>query len=104
MREPYQRIALASALGLLAVFVLGCGLGASAMRSPRWACPSPEPRPWGQAGPVKARLPLPTATPGGPQEYENVYYAEWEQEYPDLGPPFPSPTPYAVVGTSYTFG
>jgi cell wall-associated NlpC family hydrolase len=42
-------------------------------------------------------------------------YAEWEREYgtggsllagqpPFDGPPFPSPTPYAIVGTSYALG
>ena len=33
-----------------------------------------------------------------------MYYEEWEQEYPDLGPLFPSPTPYTVVGTNYILG
>ncbi|MFN8567037.1 MAG: hypothetical protein U0Z44_05825 [Kouleothrix sp.] len=46
--------------------------------------------------------------PQGPLEYDHepVYYAEWEQEYGSQfsGPPFPSPTPYALVGTSYLFG
>jgi cell wall-associated NlpC family hydrolase len=37
---------------------------------------------------------------------ENVYYEVWEQEYGSLAsaPPYPSPTPYAMVGTSYVFG
>jgi cell wall-associated NlpC family hydrolase len=52
--------------------------------------------------------PLPTLEPGGPIEYEEevVYYEAWEQEYGDLagGPPYPTPTPYAIVGTSYVFG
>src|SRR5581483_8830724 len=92
---------------LLGVFglTIGCGAGGlSVAGAPRWACPSPLPRPWGEAGPIKAQIPLPTAVPSGPQEYETTYYQEWEQEYPDQGPPFPSPTPYAVVGTNYTFG
>ncbi len=92
---------------LLGVFglTIGCGAGGlSTASAPRWACPSPMPKPWGEAGPVKAQLPLPTAVPSGPQEYETTYYQEWEQEYPDQGPPFPSPTPYAVVGSNYTFG
>jgi cell wall-associated NlpC family hydrolase len=56
------------------------------------------------AGPIKEQIALPTAIPVGPQEYQDVYYEQWEQEYPDLGPPFPSPTPYTVVGTNYILG
>jgi cell wall-associated NlpC family hydrolase len=34
-----------------------------------------------------------------------VYYEQWEQEYGDLGgPPFPGPTPYVVVGTTFSMG
>jgi cell wall-associated NlpC family hydrolase len=79
--------------------------GLNANRPPRWACPSPTPLPWGASGPVKERIAQPTAVPSGPQEYENVYYAEWEREYAALGgPPFPSPTPYSVVGLNYVLG
>ena len=35
---------------------------------------------------------------------QTTYYEIWEQEYAVGGPPFPSPTPYALVGTSFTFG
>jgi cell wall-associated NlpC family hydrolase len=49
------------------------------------------------------------------QEYEDTYYEQWEREYgssgtllgggPALsGPPFPSPTPYALVGTTFVLG
>ncbi len=99
-----RRVCCLFLLGLLGL-TIGCGAGGlSTASAPRWACPSPMPKPWGADGPIKAQVPLPTAIPSGPQEYENVYYEEWEQEYPNLGPPFPSPTPYAVVGTNYTFG
>jgi cell wall-associated NlpC family hydrolase len=86
--------------------ILACGSGGVvATRGPRWACPSPTPLPYGEAGPIKEIIthtrPI---TEGGDWE-EIIYYAEWEQEYPDAGgPPFPSPTPYALVGTSYIFG
>ena len=53
--------------------------------------------------------------PSGPQEYQNVYYAEWEREYgvggsllggqdPPFGAPFPAPTPYSITGLNYTLG
>lgn len=45
-----------------------------------------------------------TITEGGDWE-EYLFWEQWEQEYSDAGgPPFPSPTPYARVGTSYTLG
>ena len=50
----------------------------------------------------------PTTIPTGPVTYttETIYYAIWEQEYGALasGPPYPSPTPYALIGTNYVFG
>jgi cell wall-associated NlpC family hydrolase len=102
---PNKPITVGVLLLCLLGLTLGCGVGGlAATSSPRWACPSPTPRPFGPDGPVKAQQPLPTAEPVGPQEYAPVYYEEWEQEYPDQGPPFPSPTPYALLGTSYTFG
>ncbi len=100
-----HRLLASMALLLLLVFVVSCGVGGLATTSaPRWACPSPTPKPWGAAGPIKEQIALPTAIPAGPQEYQDVYYQEWAQEYPDLGPVFPSPTPYAVVGTNYILG
>lgn len=91
---------------LLALPMLACGgLSATTSRSPRWACPSPTPLPYGIDGPVKEQIALPTMTPTGPQEYQTTYYDIWEQEYGDLGgPPFPAPTPYGLLGTSYVFG
>lgn len=77
--------------------------------TPSWACPSPTPLAFGAVGPVKEviRRARPTIIPTGPVTYneEPVYFMEWEQEYGDLGgPPFPSPTPYVLVGTTYTLG
>ena len=90
----------------LATLLIACGVGGlTAAHPPRWACPSPTPKPWGARGPIKDRIELPTAEPSGPQEYKKVYYDEWEQEYGDLGgPPFPSPTPYSVTGLNYALG
>ena len=95
-------VALVGLAGLL----LACGVGGLiAGQPPRWACPSPTPLPWGSRGPVKHRIALPTETPFGSQDYKNVYFAEWEQEYAMLGgPPFPSPTPYSITGLNYTLG
>jgi hypothetical protein len=94
LHAPRHRILAGIALVLLLAVSVSCGVGGLAMSSaPRWACPSPTPKPWGAAGPVKLQIALPTAIPVGPQSYQDVYYEEWEQEYPDLGPPFPSPTP-----------
>lgn len=104
-RRTSARVAAIVALVAVLALTLGCGVAGLATGSgPRWACPSPTPVPWGTAGPVKAQVALPTTVPAGPQEYEEVYYDEWEQEYPNQGPPFPSPTPYALVGSSYVFG
>src|SRR5262245_10305260 len=105
-RQRAAKMLIVIALFGLASLAIACGVGGLAVgRPPRWACPSPTPRPWGPVGPIKDRILLPTAVPSGPQEYENVYYAEWEQEYPTLGgPPFPSPTPYGLTGLNYTLG
>jgi cell wall-associated NlpC family hydrolase len=105
LQSSQNRILAGIALLLLLAFSVSCGVsGLATNNPPRWACPSPTPKPWGEAGPVKEQIALPTAIPVGPQEYQDVYYAEWEQEYPDLGPVFPSPTPYTVVGTNYILG
>jgi cell wall-associated NlpC family hydrolase len=90
-------------LGILPL--LACTTGVAITRAPRWACPSPTPLPWGLDGPVKEVIrhtrPI---TDGGDWE-EEIFFEQWEQEYADLGgPPFPSPTPYALVGSSYVFG
>jgi cell wall-associated NlpC family hydrolase len=105
LQSSQYRILAGIALVLVFAVSVSCGVSGLATNSaPRWACPSPTPKPWGEAGPIKEQIALPTAIPAGPQEYQDVYYEEWEQEYPDLGPAFPSPTPYTVVGTNYILG
>ena len=54
---------------------------------PRWACPSPTPRPTT----IKEEIPRPTTTPGIDPGSDIVYYQVWEQEY---GLPPMTPTPY----------
>jgi cell wall-associated NlpC family hydrolase len=63
------------------------------------------PRPYGPDGPVKEVIHHTRPITEGGDWDELLYYEIWEQEYGALGgPPFPSPTPYALVGTNYTFG
>lgn len=93
------------ALLLAGPLLLACTTGVAITRGPRWACPSPTPRLWGTAGPVKEVIRHTRPISEGGDWDEEIFYAEWEQEYPDAGgPPFPSPTPYALVGSSYVFG
>ncbi len=92
---------------LLTLLVLGCGAAGvlETAGAPRWACPSPTPLPWGTAGPVKEVITHTRPITDGGDWDELIYYAEWEREYPNAGgPPFPSPTPYARVGTNYILG
>jgi|GEM_PF-1007374 len=94
-------------LGLLGLFVLGCGAAGmlETAGAPRWACPSPTPLPWGTTGPVKTVITHTRPISEGGDWEEYFYYDQWEQEYPGAaGPPFPSPTPYARVGGNYTLG
>lgn len=90
-------------------FILACATsGVVATRPPRWACPSPTPLPWGADGPVKAYEDCDCRTDPltGRRRCDEcpIFFAEWEREYPDAaGPPFPSPTPYALTGLSYVF-
>jgi cell wall-associated NlpC family hydrolase len=65
-----------------------------AAHSPRWACPSPTPRPTR----VKAVIPRPTTLAGIDPGSEVVYYQVWEQEY---GLPPMTPTPFTKNGTFY---
>lgn len=106
MSRRAHSLVLAAALASV-ILLLGCGSASSivANYSPRWACPSPTPKPFGEAGPVKEVIRhTRSITEGGDWE-ETVYYQEWEQEYPEAGgPPFPSPTPYGIVGTTFVFG
>jgi cell wall-associated NlpC family hydrolase len=95
------------ALALLVLFTLACGVAGVLETSgaPRWACPSPTPKPWGTIGPVKEIIQHTRPISEGGDWEERVFWEQWEQEYPDAGgPPFPSPTPYARVGGSYTLG
>ncbi len=105
-----RRTALLGLLALCLFPLLACTGGVAIMSTPRWACPSPTPRPWGSEGPVKeiirhtetisqdGRLIVSTWD-------ELIFFELWEQEYPSAGgTPFPSPTPYARVGRSYSFG
>ncbi|HEU4325312.1 MAG TPA: NlpC/P60 family protein, partial [Roseiflexaceae bacterium] len=93
-------------LGLLAVAapLLACAGGGqlSTGTEARWACPSPTPRPWGEAGPIKTTR---TYSEGGQLITEPVYWQQWEQEYPTPGlSVYPSPTPYGFTGDTFTFG
>jgi cell wall-associated NlpC family hydrolase len=94
-------------LALVVILTLGCGVAGVLETSgaPRWACPSPTPMPWGTAGPAKEIIRHTRPISEGGDWEEIIYWEQWEQEYPDAGgPPFPSPTPYARVGASYTLG
>ncbi|GAB4112731.1 MAG: hypothetical protein Fur005_22320 [Roseiflexaceae bacterium] len=94
-------------LGLpLIALILACSGGAvlPAERAARWACPSPTPKPWGEQGPIKGYRDGQLDPTTGIPKQEPIYYQQWEQEYGHHGPPFPSPTPYALKGNSYAFG
>lgn len=88
-------------------FLLGCewffALVSSPVSSsiPRWACPTPTPRPYGNDGPVKERRDGEIDPTTGIPEQEEVYYDVWEQEYGHLGDPAPAPTPYTKSGTVF---
>lgn len=113
----HPRLVLASLCGLCAL-LLACAGTAPVARSPRWACPSPTPLPYGESGPVKRTWQECETNPvtGEQRCTEHTeYYEQWEQEYGAGGslldgqpavdnPPFPSPTPYSLTGTSYTLG
>jgi|GEM_PF-4730111 len=67
---------------------------------------TPDGSPYGPPEAEPTQTPLPYGADG--PVAEEVYWQEWEQEYPDLGvfiPPstvgvFPAPTPYVVTGTA----
>ena len=98
------------ALLALLLATLACNGSAVLVAStPKWACPSPTPKPYGAAGPIKRTEEYDCTTDSvtGVRtcKTRSIYYEEWEQEYGDLpGPPFPSPTPYGIKGTSYPMG
>lgn len=105
-----QRVLASCAVLLLAGVVLACGGSATltASTSPRWACPSPLPKPYGSSGPIKRQWQQCDTDPvTGVRscETKTEYYEVWEQEYANLGgPPFPSPTPYGFNGKNFAFG
>ena len=101
-----RRISIVICALVLTSVVLACGVGEGVVTNttPSWACPSPTPRPWGPSGPMKGSEDIIDPTTGVITT-TNIYYQEWEQEYPTPGlSVYPSPTPYAIVGTDYTFG
>jgi len=113
MKSPIARRILAAFISLtLANLLLACvtlpwamSEGTTAQTIPRWSCPTPTPKPYGEAGPVKAyEEGPPDPTTGIPQQ-EPIYYEQWEQEdFDGSGTPFPAPTPYAKVGSSFYLG
>lgn len=120
-RSHHQsRLLSLSLLCLLSSLILACGappMGEALSSGPRWACPSPTPLPYGEAGPVKESRVVATANPttGEGETTEDTYFAAWEQEYGPHGtllggqpatthPPFPSPTPYGRTGNTYILG
>jgi len=103
-----SRPVLLSLAALVLLSTLACaGAGTSMLpgvlnQVPRWACPTPTPLPYGQAGPVKA-IDVLTGEDGQVVTH-TVYYDRWEQEYGNLGDPAPAPTTYARSGTSFKLG
>jgi cell wall-associated NlpC family hydrolase len=99
-----------AAAGLALLVLLACGGGAAALspttnQTSGWACPSPTPKPYGEAGPVKEVIRHTRPITEGGNWDEEIFYEQWEQEYGTLGgPPFPAPTPYVVLGTNFTLG
>ena len=98
-------LALASLLLACVTLPLQASQGASAVAIPRWACPTPTPEPYGEAGPIKGyEEGAPDPTTGIPEQ-KPVYYQEWEQEdFDDSGAPFPAPTPYIKTGNNFYMG
>jgi len=97
---------------VLASLLLACvtlpwqmSAGTSAAAIPRWACPTPTPKPYDQDGPVKGYHDgAPDPTTGIPN-HEPIYYQVWEQEDFDAnGAPFPAPTPYTKTGGTFYIG
>lgn len=106
------RLAAALACLALAVPLLACvtlpwqllRAGAGAAAIPRWSCPTPTPAPFGSHGPVKRVISEIDPLSGLPTE-RPVYYEQWEQEnFDGGGAPFPAPTPFIRVGSSFYLG
>ena len=107
-RSRSQRLLTSSLAAFVTWFVLsGCSWMAqpfAATQQASWACPSPTPLPYGEAGPVKGSEDVVDPITGVITTTD-TYYKEWEQEYPTPGlSVYPSPTPYGYTGTTYTFG
>lgn len=105
-----HRILVAGSLIFIFGLLLACGSGVATTSAPRWACPSPTPKPFGEDGPIKREYkcrckPDPIDPTKEKCDTCYDYYEKWEQEYGHLpGPPFPSPTPYGMQGTSFKLG
>ena len=94
--SPRARRLLLLTLVIKALVLLACEefTALPATFAPRWACPSPTPRPTT----LKAATPRPTPTPGIDPGSDEVYYQPWEQEY---GLPPMTPTPYTKSSGFY---
>ena len=95
-RSPRARRMIVGVLMLQGFVLLACEefTALPAAFAPRWACPSPTPRPTT----LKAATPRPTTTPGIDPGSDEVYYQPWEQEY---GLPPMTPTPYTKSSGFY---
>ncbi len=109
--RPANRILAVCVCFALATLLLSCvtlpwevSQGAGAQSIPRWVCPTPTPKPYGEAGPIKGyRDGAPDPTTGIPPQVPE-YYVIWEQEYGKLGNPPPAPTPYTKSGRGFYLG
>jgi cell wall-associated NlpC family hydrolase len=109
--RPASRILIVLTCLPLAALLLACitlpwevSQGAVAQSVPRWACPTPTPKPYGDDGPIKGYHDgQPDPTTGIPEQVPD-YYVIWEQEYGNLGNPPPAPTPYTKSGYGFYLG
>lgn len=127
-RSPQTRLFHILLLIVVLLLILACsGLRATlptASTEASWACPSPTPRTYGEAGPVKDQYDCNFTTACTCDDLGScvctemhetcfAYYAIWEQECiagtfdgtcnPDHAP-FPAPTPYTRQGLTFAFG
>ncbi len=112
IKQRASRILVACTCLALASLLLACvtlpwqaSQGMTAVAIPRWACPTPTPKPYGEAGPLKGYEDgAPDPTTGIPEQ-KPVYYQEWEQEdFDGSDAPFPAPTPYTKTGSNFYMG
>ena len=98
-------LALASLLLACVTLPSQASQGTTAAAIPRWACPTPLPEPYGEAGPIKGHEDGPPDPTTGIPVQKPIYYQEWEQEdFNGNGAPFPAPTPYTKTGSSFYMG